>query len=151
VVKDSLEFIQMRFARAGDTPALAKFCGQLGYPATAEKVGEWLRAILPLEGHAVFVAEQSGVGVVGWVHVTEAHHLMEAPYAEIIGLVVNEAQRSAGIGAALLQQAEVWARKRGLSMIWVRSNVIRERAHQFYLREGYQRLKTQHVFTKKIA
>jgi hypothetical protein len=33
----------------------------------------------------------------------------------------------------------------------VRSRVTRERAHQFYEREGYRLLKTSHVFEKRLV
>lgn len=33
----------------------------------------------------------------------------------------------------------------------VRSNVIRERAHRFYEREGYARIKAQAVFRKQLT
>jgi GNAT superfamily N-acetyltransferase len=53
-------------------------------------------------------------------------------------------------GAALLAQAEEWARKRNVRTIRLRSNVVRERAHLFYLGEGYERIKTSHVFQKEL-
>ena len=45
--------------------------------------------------------------------------------------------RSAGIGAALVEAAEAWARERGATAIIVRSRSTRERAHRFYERIGY--------------
>ena len=56
--------------------------------------------------------------------------------------------RSAGVGAALLAAAEDWARAQGFATMRVRSNVIRERAHRFYEREGYMRIKAQAMFRK---
>src|SRR6267143_1648700 len=94
--------------------------------------------------HAAFVAESpdAATGVVGWVHVSVAHLLESDIRAEVNGLVVAEGQRSAGAGARLLAAAEEWARKHGCKGMSVRSNVIRERAHKFYERNGYEHYKT---------
>jgi GNAT superfamily N-acetyltransferase len=54
------------------------------------------------------------------------------------------------VGARLLASAEEWARKRGCKSMSVRSNVIRERAHKFYERNGYEHYKTQKAFRKKL-
>ena len=45
---------------------------------------------------------------------------------------------------------EQWARERGIRTIGLRSNVIRERAHAFYEREGYTVLKKQKAFRKTL-
>ena len=59
------------------------------------------------------------------------------------------AMRGMGIGSLLLQAAVNWARIQGYAEIRVHSNTIRERAHQFYEREGFGRIKTQVLFGKK--
>jgi GNAT superfamily N-acetyltransferase len=65
--------------------------------------------------------------------------------------VVDEAHRSGGVGRALLGAAEAWAREHGCEVVTVRSRVARERAHRFYEREGYVRVKTSHVFSKPLV
>ena len=55
-----------------------------------------------------------------------------------------------GAGAILLETAEKWACKMRCSGMSVRSNVIRERAHGFYLKNGYQHYKTQKAFRKAL-
>jgi len=99
---------------------------------------------------AVFVALVDGV-VAGWVDVGVTDHLQNEPYGEIGGLVVSEAHRSAGVGAALVLRAEEWIRGQGLARVTVRSQIKRERAHGFYLRQGYERVKTSAVFSKVLA
>ena len=66
-------------------------------------------------------------------------------------VAVDDAFRSRGIGRALLERAEAWARERGVSVLQVRSRVTRERAHAFYEREGYERIKTAYVFRKRLV
>jgi GNAT superfamily N-acetyltransferase len=98
----------------------------------------------------VFVAETQDAGVIGWIHVSKQPLLETDMRAEINGLVVAEGQRSRGAGAKLLAAAEDWARQRGCKGMSVRSNVIRERAHQFYERNDYEHYKTQKSFRKRL-
>ena len=67
------------------------------------------------------------------------------------GVCTESPSTSTGVGAALLAVAEDWARAQGFSTMRLRSNVIRERAHRFYEREGYRRIKSQAVFRKPLV
>jgi GNAT superfamily N-acetyltransferase len=144
--------VKVRLAKLSDAPRIAELSGQLGYPATASQIRDRLRAIRPASQHAVFVAvaEWRDVGVVGWLHVSKEPLLEVDVRAEVNGLVVSEGHRSLGAGARLLAAAEDWARKHGCKSMSVRSNVIRERAHQFYERSGYEHYKTQKSFRKPL-
>jgi GNAT superfamily N-acetyltransferase len=75
---------------------------------------------------------------------------VEGRLAWIEGFVVDEQARSGGIGARLLEALEIWARARGCNALRVQSNVIRKRAHAFYERHGYVKLKTQFAFRKQL-
>jgi GNAT superfamily N-acetyltransferase len=142
--------LRIRPAKSADAPRLAELSGQLGYPATAAQMRQRLRGIKPASQHAVFVAQSGKDGVIGWVHVSRQPLLEVEIRAEVNGLVVAEGQRSLGAGARLLAAAEDWARKHGCKGMSVRSNVIRERAHQFYERNGYEHYKTQKSFRKPL-
>ncbi len=142
--------LRIRLAKPGDAVRIADLSGQLGYPATSEQARERLRGIKPASHHAVFVAESGKDGVIGWLHVSKQHLLESEIRAEVNGLVVAEGQRSLGAGARLLAAAENWARKHACKSMSVRSNVIRERAHQFYERNGYEHYKTQKSFRKPL-
>ena len=50
-----------------------------------------------------------------------------------------------------MEEFERWAEARGCSAIMVRSNVVRERAHAFYQRLGFEVIKTQRVLRKPIG
>jgi GNAT superfamily N-acetyltransferase len=142
--------LRIRRAKMSDVPRLAELAGQLGYPATAAQMRARLRGIRPAPLHAVFVADSKKDGVVGWLHVSK-HPLLEVEIrAEVNGLVVADGQRSLGAGARLIAAAEDWARKHGCKSMSVRSNVIRERAHKFYERNGYEHYKTQKSFRKPL-
>ncbi len=144
--------VRIRKARRSDTERIAQLSGELGYPATAGQIATRMRQLKPASKHAVFVAECSDatVGLVGWLHVSVSHLLESDVRAEVNGLIVAEGQRSAGAGAKLLEAAEQWARRHGCLGMNVRSNVVRERAHGFYERNGYEHYKTQKAFRKAL-
>jgi GNAT superfamily N-acetyltransferase len=142
--------IKIRRAKRADGARIAELSGQLGYPAKPAEIAQRLRRIKPPSQHAVLVAELHDRNVVGWLHVSVSP-LLEVPLrAEVNGLVVENQERSRGTGALLLLAAEAWARSRGCKSMSVRSNIIRERAHEFYLRQGYEHYKTQKAFRKPL-
>jgi GNAT superfamily N-acetyltransferase len=141
--------IKVRKALLADAGAIALLSGQLGYPASAKDIAARMKRIVPAAKNAILVAEV-GKKIIGWLHVSVTP-LLEVPLrAEVNGLVVDETQRSLGAGASLLAVAEAWAAKKGCQSMSVRSNVIRERAHKFYLRNGYEHYKTQKAFRKNL-
>ena len=148
----TLDKVRVRKARRGDAERIAQLTGELGYPSTPAQIAERLRQLKPASKHAVFVAESldRGLGVLGWLHVSVSHLLESDIRAEVNGLIVAEGQRSAGAGAKLLEAAERWAAAHGGRAMNVRSNVIRERAHKFYERNGYEHYKTQKAFRKPL-
>ncbi len=143
--------IAIRTARDDDAAALADLSTQLGYPIDATAMRERLARVHATKVGEVFVACAADGRVVGWTHAVPRLQLEEVPFAELAGLVVDESVRSAGVGARLLAAAEEWARSQGFGVMRVRSNVLRERAHGFYEREGYTRVKSQAVFCKPLT
>jgi len=142
--------ISIRPARSDDVAALADLSTQLGYPAAADTLSKRLARVRSDGVGEVLVAADADGRVLGWTHVVPRLHLEESPFAELAGLVVGDGARGAGVGAALLSAAEQWARAHGFAQFRVRSNVVRERAHRFYLREGYVERKRQVVFDKTL-
>lgn len=142
--------IKIRRARMSDAARLAQLSGELGYPATPAEITKRMRRLKPASQNALFVAESPGRGVVGWTHVSVTHLVDVGTRAEINGIIVAEGQRSLGAGSRLLEAAEEWARKHGCPSMSVRSNVIREKAHRFYARQGYEHYKTQKAFRKSL-
>ena len=142
----------IRPARSGDAAAVARLSAQLGYPAEAASVGERLAHLAGApEAHAVLVSVDGEDAVSGWVHVSVERTVESEPYAEIRGLVVDEGSRGRGLGEALVGAAVAWSGGRGLRRVRVRSNVVRERTHAFYLRLGFTVKKTQAVFDLDLS
>lgn len=141
--------VKIRRARPTDVARLAELAGELGYPTSTAEMRVRLRRVKPAAKNAIFVAED-GSEVIGWTHVSVSY-LLEVPLrAEINGLIVSDASRSRGTGARLLEAAEAWARTKKCEGMSVRSNVIRDRAHAFYERNGYEHYKTQKAFRKVL-
>jgi GNAT superfamily N-acetyltransferase len=140
----------IRAPREQDYARLAELAGQLSYPSTADEIAQRLAAMGGSRDHAVFVAEMQAGEIAGWIAVSISRGLEVNPRGEISGLIVDERFRSQAVGKHLLARAEEWVREQGCDVIGLRSNVIRDRAHAFYIREGYQHSKTQKTFRKNL-
>ncbi len=109
------------------------------------------RRLADAAGHGVvLVAVDARDVACGFAHAEPRHLLIADPFIELAALVVDETARGSGAGARLLGAVEAWAREHGFASVRVRSNVLRERAHGFYLREGYIEKKRQVVFLKRL-
>ncbi|MGN6789331.1 MAG: GNAT family N-acetyltransferase [Rhodanobacteraceae bacterium] len=140
--------IRIRAATPADGEALASLSGQLGYPADAATI---VRRLADAADHGVvLVAVDARDVACGFAHAEPRRLLIADPFVELAALVVDEAARGSGAGAMLLAAVEAWARESGFASVRVRSNILRERAHRFYLREGYIEKKRQAVFLKRL-
>lgn len=142
--------ITIRPAAIDDAARIAELSGQLGYPTTAEAVAARLAAIGGHEDHELSVGTLPGGVVAGWIHIYVRRVVMIDPMVEIDGLVVDERYRRAGIGTRLMDHAEAWSRDRGIDVVNLHSNVIREGSHAFYRSLGYEYVKRQMVLQKKL-
>jgi GNAT superfamily N-acetyltransferase len=138
----------LRDAKPDDALALAGLVTQLGYPSRTEQVSARLTTLLPA-GQGLLVAEVNGA-VVGMVHVHRWATMVLDDAAEIGALVVDKEWRSQGIGRDLLQAAEEWAKRRGCSTLQVRTNIVRQRAHEFYFQNGFRHVKTSLTLVKEL-
>jgi PhnO protein len=86
-----------------------------------------------------FVAEEEG-HLIGFIslHISEVLHHSQ-PVAEIVELVIDAPYRNRSIGEMLLHTSIELARSLHCEIIEVSSNNTRERAHQFYMRNGFGR------------
>jgi GNAT superfamily N-acetyltransferase len=155
-MKQETEFALMRssctvrMAQARDSDRIADLAGHLGYPSTGEEVRKRLSQMQDANQYAVFVAELRVGQIAGWIGLYAFRAVELETVAEISGLIVDEDIRSCGIGKMLIDAAEEWARRVGCHVISVRSNVKRDRAHQFYTNNGYEHVKTQKELRKKL-
>ncbi len=90
----------------------------------------------------LLVAEADADGrIVGTVHLVVIPHLSRTckPSGLLESMVVDEAYRRKGVGAALLREAERLAREAGCYKLALSSNLARRGAHRFYSRLGWKR------------
>ena len=129
---------------------MAELARQLGYECTGEEVRKRLGEMRDSNQYAVFVAELPERQIAGWIGAFLFRSIETGSCVEINGLVVDKSIRSRGIGKILLSAAEEWARSIGFDVISVHSNITRDRAHRFYLKNGYAHVKTQKEFHKSL-
>lgn len=141
--------MNIRMMETRDVDRVAGLLTELGYPSTPQQIARRFTRIDGRADQALLVADD-GRAVVGWMHVGTHPYLESDESAEILGLVVADGQRSRGVGTALVRAAEKWAVEHGCEAIRVRSRITRDRAHAFYERGGFERIKTQHCFQKML-
>jgi GNAT superfamily N-acetyltransferase len=134
--------VLIREARPDDWPDVAELLAQLGRP-DVRATGEVAAARQVFERYldradAVILVAEDGGKVVGLLDMEYRVRLnFTTPQAWIPDMVVAEDSRSAGVGRALMARAEELARERGCWGMELESATWRERAHAFYLREGW--------------
>lgn len=143
-----METLTFRKMGVADIPAFVRLAAQLGYEVDAGYLGARLG---DAEDRELVLVAARGPEVLGWIDCRIDRSFLVEPLCEIAGLVVDEAHRSEGIGAALLAQAEAGGASRGMRKVRLRSNVKRTRAHEFYLRAGYAEIKVSKVFEKALG
>jgi GNAT superfamily N-acetyltransferase len=146
--EEALYVVRTRPGTVRDAPRIAPLCRQLGYPVSLDEIQRRLLQIVGEEQHALYVAEATGGGVLGWIHGYICHLVEVEPHVEIGGLVVDEDYRGSGIGRLLVEEVEQWAVASGFSTTRLRSNAIRKEAHRFYANLGYELVKRQLAFRK---
>ena len=136
----------LRDARPRDAEAIAALIAALGYEVGAADIRRRMAA-LAKAGQQVLVAEKGKlIGVLTTSMMIVLHR--PKPVGRISMLVVAEDVRGAGIGTALVAEAEKRLGAKGCGLVEVTSNRQRLRAHIFYEKLGYER--TSYRFAKAL-
>ena len=141
--------VQIRRAEPGDAASLVRLAEGVGSEEGGWLIadGDWrsvseerryLRAIRRHSYAAVLVAELDG-RVVGRLSIGRDSHPASEHVADV-GLMVAEEQRRRGIGLALMQAGEEWARGVGVLKIELHVFPHNEAALALYERLGYRRV-----------
>lgn len=131
-----------------DAEAVAQLSGELGYPSDPEAVRRRLRAVDPAD--LLIVAVNEADVAIGFIHGRMTRTIESDARAYIVGLVVSSKARRAGVGRRLVAEVERWAATTDAEAIVVRSNTARGEAHEFYAAAGYEKVKTQAVYLKRL-
>ena len=142
--------ITVRPAQKEDCSEITHLTNQLGYPSTLEKICEIMDLVLAHNDHQVFIAEKENT-IVGYIHLIQSMRIGSNPFVEIAAFIIDESLRSIGVGSSLIRESERWTSGLGIKDIRIRSNIIRQEAHNFFQKRGFQNIKTQEVFLKHMS
>ncbi|PYK80750.1 MAG: GNAT family N-acetyltransferase [Verrucomicrobia bacterium] len=132
-----------------DAEVIAELATQLGYPNEIEAIH---RRICPIgEVDLLLVAADGSDKPVGFIQAHRVCIIEVGLRVEILGLVVSSTARRKGIARTLIEEVELWAKKIGAEFVSVRSNTKRAEAHFFYPAMGYEQIKTQAVYEKRVG
>jgi N-acetylglutamate synthase-like GNAT family acetyltransferase len=134
----------IRTAVIEDAETITELLQQLGYQRSGTEITQYLADLD--EDAAILVAVSEDGQTIGCLHVLIDDRLAEGRRGEISSLVVAAGMRSRGIGEDLVAAAQKWLQDRSIGHLRVRCNAIRDRAHRFYERLGFQTTKSQKVF-----
>ena len=84
----------------------------LGYDYDLEKQKGKIEAVLNDSTQVIFVAETNNK-VVGYIHLVNYDVIYADNFKNCLGLAVDNDYKRNGIGSALLNQAEIWAKEKG--------------------------------------
>ena len=133
----------IRDAVMADAPALTRLSREeLGYDYPEEELLANLKDVLADPRNKVLVAENDGE-VVGYLHLADYRLLYMPGLKRILGIAVASSHHREGIGSALLNAGEAWAKEDGAAGIALTSGETRTGAHAFYRSLGYEGVKMQ--------
>lgn len=133
-MEDHLNGITQHSARVvrapapGDYEKMADLATQLRYPSTGAQIRARFEAMVDSDQYAVYVAGLPRDQIGGWIGLSMLNSVEQEVCAQIRGPAIDQQMRS----------------------ISVHSNMDRERAHQFYMRNGYRHIRTQKYLLKTL-
>ncbi len=125
----------MRAAVVGDGSQIVRLLRQLGYDRDIVSVEDDIRS--GAAGDVIVAASDDHIAGLLTMKIHRQFH-WGALVASIESLVVDERDRSGGIGAALVEAAVECARASQCKLVELHSNQHRTQARRFYEREGFE-------------
>lgn len=140
--------VKIRLFKPSDAEDLYKInTEEMGYDFSIEETRGKLLALVDSTKDKIYVAIVNNK-VVGYIHAND-YDVIYAPHMKnIMGIAVLQQYKRHGIGKALLDAVEAWARQTGAYGIRLVSGEIRTGAHEFYRYCGYEDGKRQLNFKK---
>jgi GNAT superfamily N-acetyltransferase len=148
--REASQALRIRRAAVADAAEISRLAAQFGHPVAIKDMRARIAVLDAMPSQQLLVAEGPGTGLLGWIQVERRLVLTAGERVEIIGLVVDESARRRGVGSLLVNAVQQWALAENLGAMVVRSNVVRDASHEFYLARGFSRVKTQHIYSKSL-
>jgi len=127
---------------------LAKLnANEFGYKYPVEKTRERVKCILNKSTDRIFVLCENNV-VVGYAHASNYEGTYFDAQKNIMAIAVDSNHRGKGLGKALLNAVEDWAKEESCIGVRLVSGMDRTGAHEFYRHCGYKLRKEQKNFIK---
>jgi GNAT superfamily N-acetyltransferase len=128
----------IRLATPNDAMGISRLLTQLGYSGTEAFIGKYLHIMLS-DPREVLLVWADDTTILGFLSLDfSIYPSLGGPVATIKAFAVDENARSLGIGGRMEAEVTRQARVRGCSRIVVHCAEHRARAHEFYLRQGYE-------------
>jgi len=146
-IKSTLMGLSIRLASSADGEALTALARRLGAiplphwrtpdEISAADAREMLATLAaPSPDNEVLVADRDG-HIVGCLHMLTMTDFFGRPHAHISVIATTEDAEGTGVGRALLERAEAWARDRGMSLLTLNVFDGNARARRFYESAGF--------------
>jgi N-acetylglutamate synthase-like GNAT family acetyltransferase len=140
--------MKIRELSKNDYSSVVRLLKQLGYGDNNATSLSERYAIFKKHKGIVFVVEDELKNVVGFAAITIMPLIhCDGLLARIAGICIDEKQRSGGIGAELIKYIENYCIEKECVLLEVTTNLVREKAHQFYLNNGF--VETHKRYNKK--
>lgn len=132
------QYMGIRSARVEDWNAILSLLDQLDYRGTEDFLEARIAELIKDPNEALLVYEEEGQ-LMGFISLHFIPQIaLKGDFARISYFAVDDAARSKGIGREMEAYCTRLARERGCHLIEVHCHTRRERAHAFYVRQGYQ-------------
>lgn len=122
---------------------------EMGYSFSVDNTAKALKELLRDNTQRIFVAVCDDI-VIGYIHAADYQLLYAPPAKNILGIAVSSYYRNKGVGRALLAAVEEWAKESGCASVRLNSGAERENSHAFYKKCGYEFIKQQFNFRKRL-
>lgn len=132
--------IRCRTITPQDYASLPLLFEVLGYPSTAIDIAKRMDYLMELPQYQALVALDDKEELIGFVGLGHMHYFERTgTYGSILAMAVRRDKQRQGVGTALIEAAETWAKDLGCHAMVLSSGNREERqaAHQFYQKHGY--------------
>ena len=133
-----MDTVHIRPLVSEDLPDAAILLATLNTETPAPLIAERLETLLADHPHYEIIGAFSDGKLAGVVGAWIATKIWCGRYLEIDNLVVDENQRSSGIGSRLIQHLEIMARERDCKIIVLDSYTANHPSHRLYHRLGFE-------------